>query len=150
MDYILSGLSVHGILQARVLKWIAMLSSRGSSQSRDQTWVSCIAGGFFTAEPPGKPLEVNATHQMSNIQTWCHELAYAFYCRIPGLLVGNRNAYTSLDSLLPTHCQVWRLCRAKWLKDRSFKHRFSRILLKKFYYVLTKNQGAPRPWSFLP
>ena len=31
-------------------------SPRGSSQPRDQTWVSCIAGRFFTTEPPGKPL----------------------------------------------------------------------------------------------
>ena len=40
--------SVHGILQARILEWVAMPSSRGSSQLRDQTWVSCIVGRFFT------------------------------------------------------------------------------------------------------
>ena len=40
--------SVYGILQARVLQWIAMPFSRGSSWSRDWTWVSCIAGGVFT------------------------------------------------------------------------------------------------------
>ena len=37
-----------GILQARILEWVAMLSSRGSSQPRDQTPVSSMAGGFFT------------------------------------------------------------------------------------------------------
>ena len=37
-----------GILQARILEWVAMPSSRGSSQSRDWTQVSHIAGGFFT------------------------------------------------------------------------------------------------------
>ena len=37
-----------GILQARILEWIAMPSSKGSSQPRDQTQVSCIAGRFFT------------------------------------------------------------------------------------------------------
>ena len=42
VDYSLSGSSVHGILQARVLEWVAMLSSRGSSQSGDRTQVSCI------------------------------------------------------------------------------------------------------------
>ena len=36
-----------GILQARILEWVAMPSSRGSSQPRDQTHVSCIAGRFF-------------------------------------------------------------------------------------------------------
>ena len=40
--------SVHGILQARILEWVAIPFSRGSSQPRDQTWVSCIAGRFFT------------------------------------------------------------------------------------------------------
>ena len=37
-----------GILQARILEWVAMPSSRGSSQPGDQTQVSCIAGGFST------------------------------------------------------------------------------------------------------
>jgi len=36
------------VLQARILEWVAMPSSRGFSQPRDQTQVSIIAGGFFT------------------------------------------------------------------------------------------------------
>ena len=43
------GSSVHGILQARILEWVAILFSRGSSQPRDQTWVSHIAGGPITS-----------------------------------------------------------------------------------------------------
>ena len=43
MDY-----TFHGILQARILEWVAFAFSRGSSQPRNQTRVSCIAGGFFT------------------------------------------------------------------------------------------------------
>ena len=39
--------SVQGILQARILGWIAIPFSKGSSRSRDGTWVSCIAGRFF-------------------------------------------------------------------------------------------------------
>ena len=39
---------VHRILKARILDWVAIPLSRGSSQPRDQTWVSCIAGSFFT------------------------------------------------------------------------------------------------------
>ena len=42
------GSSVHGILQARIVEWVAMPSSRGSSQPRDQTQVSHLVGGFFT------------------------------------------------------------------------------------------------------
>ena len=42
MDHNLPGFSVHGILQARILKWVAISFSRGSSQPRDWTRVSCI------------------------------------------------------------------------------------------------------------
>ena len=41
--------TVHGILRARILEWVAFPFSRGSSQPRDQTQVSHIAGGFFTS-----------------------------------------------------------------------------------------------------
>ena len=44
MDY-----AVHGILQARILEWVALPFSRASSQPRDRTQVSHIAGGFFTS-----------------------------------------------------------------------------------------------------
>ena len=46
--------SVHEIIQARRLEWIAISFFRGSSWPRDWTCVSCIAGKFFTTEPPGK------------------------------------------------------------------------------------------------
>ena len=40
--------SVHRILQARILEWVAILFSKGSSQPRDRTQVSCVAGRFLT------------------------------------------------------------------------------------------------------
>ena len=46
--YSLPGSSVCGILQVRILKWVAISFSRGSSQPSNQTRVSCIAGRFFT------------------------------------------------------------------------------------------------------
>ena len=48
MDCGLPGSPVHGIYQARILEWVAFPFSRGSSQPKDQTHISCIAGGFFT------------------------------------------------------------------------------------------------------
>ena len=42
------GSSVHGIFQARMLEWVAIYSSKGFSQPRDQTQVSCITGRFFS------------------------------------------------------------------------------------------------------
>ena len=61
MDYSLPGSSVHGTLQVRILERVAMPSSRGSSRHRDQTCIFCIAGGFFTTEPQGKPLAQTRT-----------------------------------------------------------------------------------------
>ena len=48
LDYSPPGLSVHGIFQARILEWVAIPISRGSSRPRDWMQVSCITGGFFT------------------------------------------------------------------------------------------------------
>ena len=48
MDSSPPGSSIHGILQARILEWVAIPFSRGSSWPRDRTWVSCIAGWFLT------------------------------------------------------------------------------------------------------
>ena len=50
MDCSPPGSSVHEIFQARILEWIAILFSRGSSQPKDGTWVSCIGARFFTFE----------------------------------------------------------------------------------------------------
>ena len=51
------GSSVHGISQTRILEWVAISSSRGSSQPRDQTWVFCLLhwqAGSLSLVPPGK------------------------------------------------------------------------------------------------
>ena len=62
MDCSLPGSSVHGILQARILEWVA----RGSSLSKDRTHVSCgscIAGAFFAAEPLAKAFKFSTWGQ---------------------------------------------------------------------------------------
>ena len=51
---------VDGIYQARILKWVATSFSKGSSWPRNQTLVSCIAGGFFITALPGKPISMNS------------------------------------------------------------------------------------------
>ena len=61
IDCSLSGSSVRGILQARILEWVAMPSSRGASQPRDQThisYVSLIGGWFFTTSTTCEALSV--------------------------------------------------------------------------------------------
>ena len=57
------GSSVYGIVQAGILEWAAMPSSRGSSWPRDQTWVSCITGRHFTVWATRKV-------QASNLEAW--------------------------------------------------------------------------------
>ena len=54
MDCRPPGSSVHRILPARILEWVAISFSRGSSQPRDRTCVSSLVGRFFTTELPGK------------------------------------------------------------------------------------------------
>ena len=54
MDCSPPGSSVHGVLQARILEWVAVPSSRGIFPTQGSNRVSCIAGRFFT-EPPGEP-----------------------------------------------------------------------------------------------
>ena len=49
--------TIHGILQARILEWVAFPSTRGSSQPRDWTQVSHIAGGFFSSWAAGEAHE---------------------------------------------------------------------------------------------
>ena len=53
-DCSLPGSSVHGISQARILEWVAILFPRGSSQPRDWTHISCLAGRCFSTELPVK------------------------------------------------------------------------------------------------
>ena len=65
------GFSVHGILQTRILEWVAISSSRESSRPRNQTLVSSIAGRFFTSEPPEKSSHMLSlfSHQLRELYT---------------------------------------------------------------------------------
>ena len=57
------GTCVHGISQVKILEWVAISLSKGSSQPRDRTHLYCIAGGFFTTEPAGKPTIILNLHK---------------------------------------------------------------------------------------
>ena len=82
MDCSLPGSSVHGIFQARILEWVAMPSSRGSSQPRDQTQmshVSCIGSRFFTTSSTWKAQfsSVQFSRSVVSNSLWPHGLKYA-------------------------------------------------------------------------
>ena len=57
MDRSLPGSSVYGVSEGRILEWVGISFFRASSAPRDQTYVSCTAGGIFTTELPGKPYQ---------------------------------------------------------------------------------------------
>ena len=69
MDCNLPGSSVHGIFQARILEWVAISFSRGSSRPRDRTQVSCLVGRRFTiwARP-----SLGAYSNSCPLSHWCH------------------------------------------------------------------------------
>ena len=64
------GSSVHGLLQARVLEWVAIPFSRGSSQPRDGSQVSCIAGRFFTVSASWEARHMEAFILTRWFQLW--------------------------------------------------------------------------------
>ena len=111
MDCNLLDSSVHGVLQARILEWVAMPSSRGSSQPRDRTLVSCVscmAGGFFTVEPPGKPFmklaSLDSHINRCLITTWLFQW--------PCIFLPDFHSMSRYSSLLPTPGQLkGLLCR---------------------------------------
>ena len=66
--------TVHGILQARILEWVAFPFSRGYSQPRDQTQVSYIAGRFFTSCHKGSPQMWEMDHKEDwALKNWCFQ-----------------------------------------------------------------------------
>ena len=71
MDCSPPGSSVHGISQARVLEWVAISFSWGSSWPSDRAHISCLAGRFFTTEPPGKPKEANSGSWLQSVSSHC-------------------------------------------------------------------------------
>ena len=107
-DCSLQAFSVHGILQTRILEWVAMPSSRGSSQSRNLTHISCSscnAGELFTTRPPGE------AQQLLTMSLKCSR-----YCKIrqvnscehrKGHSPGGRKTHCVVAGVLETKKETW-------------------------------------------
>ena len=67
MDYGPPGSSVHGILQARILEWVAISSCRGCSRLRDRTPVSCIAGRVYCLSHQGSPVQASTLQKTESL-----------------------------------------------------------------------------------
>ena len=73
--------TVHVILQVRILEWVVIPFSRGSSRARNQTRVSCITGGFFTSWATGKPL-IPHKNKTSEVAQSCPTLCDPMDCSL--------------------------------------------------------------------
>ena len=114
--------SVHGMLQARILEWVAMPFSRGSSRSRDQTWVSCdscIAGGFFTAEPQGRPF--NQCRESVIVDNWKLTLFFSLWGEV---LISVLNDLTPIEGKSHSHLffflSFYFVLEYSWLEYRLY------------------------------
>ena len=108
MDCSPPGSSVHGILQARMLEWVAISFFRGSSRPMNQTQVSCIASRFFTdwamREAPGPNVKISKPHSKAlelalkafSLSAWLGSLLY--FCEFDLFLLRERNRLV-LDQL---------------------------------------------------
>ena len=99
-----------GILQARILEWVVMSSSRGSSPPRNQTQVSCIAGGFFTIWATRGALSYISPAQFSSVTQSCPALHDPTDRSTPGLPVYHKfleftqtHAHQVGDAIQPSH-----------------------------------------------
>ena len=99
--------SIHRVLQRRILEWIAMRSSSESSRPRDLTWVSCIAGRFFTTKPLGKTWYV-FKKSLSHVQLFA--TPWTAPCKASLSITNSRNLLKlmSIESMMPSNhpCSV--------------------------------------------
>ena len=134
MDCSLPEFSVLGILQARILEWVAVFFSRGSSWSKDWTCISCTGGGFFNAEPPEKPIYMCA-YVLRNI--------YIYILKTPNM---SWSPSLSLPCSPPLISLV--SCPCTWF-SLSCSRPFPQVLpsLWKGIAVLLDGRNSPPPFS---
>ena len=132
---------VHGILQARILEWVAFPFSRGSSWPRDQTQVFHIAGGFFTSWATREAQKdtctpifiVKESESESEVAQSCPTLCYPMVCSLPGF---------SIHGILQARILEWVTISfsrgSSWPRDRIW---VSHIGGRRFNLWATGNSG---------
>ena len=116
MDCSPPGFSVHGILQARILEWAAMPSSRGSFWPSDWTCVSCLLcwqTGSVPLAPPGKPLWVPYNH--SNFTSSCSHKRDQNVCLHTDLYT---NGHNSIFDTIPK-LGTTQMTTSRWMDQQS-------------------------------
>ena len=111
VDYSSPGSSVHGILQARILEWVAISFSRGSSQPRDQTRVSCIAGRRFSLWATREAMADEAKSNYASTFSLYLEQVYIISTQVhwPSSALGQESIYLTAEVL------SFRVGESKWI-----------------------------------
>ena len=97
--------SVHGIYQARILKWVAISSSRDLPDPGIKSLSPALAGGFFTTEPPGKPLIWSSLFCYSSTVLQKNIFHFCYNCFFSQLNV-TENSVKTLGSIKSLQCNL--------------------------------------------
>ena len=115
MNCSLPGSSVHVILQARILEWVSILFSKGSSQPRDRIWVSQFSGRSLSSEPPSKPRYVGKENKKMQILFLIFRMCLSLSDErskasryIKGLTYLKNRAATNQKHIIESHTQTRR------------------------------------------
>ena len=109
MNYRRPGSSVHGILQARILEWVAIPFSTGSSPPRVQTRVCCIADRFFTVMD-WQPYPVSSLVQ--TVRNFIQYLRWPHWIGSPPSMAEGKEAFSDAPSFA-VYYVLW--CLIKWI-----------------------------------
>ena len=129
MDCDPPGSSVHGILQARILEWLAVPFSRGSPWPRDQTWVSCNADRFFTGWATLFSRSLSSVKYPSLSDLFLPE---TMLLNIPGTLSGKylwNTPFSYVSSLKSHHDPLWGCQLSYLLLDNNLVKKTARRIL---------------------
>ena len=148
MDCSTPGSSVHEILQARILEWVAISFSRGSSQLRDWTWVSCTVGGFFTNWAT-RQNDYYKEVQGTSLAVWWFRLH--LHCRGHGLHSWLGNWDSTCHMMWPAKIKksmnkkCWRECREKGTLLHHWEYKLGAATMQNSMKTpwKTKNKGFP-------
>ena len=135
MDCSLPGSSVHGILQAWLLEWVAISFSSGSSQPRNQTWVLCIAGRLFADWATKEALIIKWKY--NEVASWLYASIHSCSThQLQTLLTTKRWTARQCLQRVRTHMgdlQGALLCGGKVVAKQYFKHNYVYVFLKNVY-----------------
>ena len=146
MDCSSPGSSVHGILQARILEWVAISFSRGSSQPRDQTWLFCIVGRFFTVwdirEAP-KESPADTKENPHYLVMWT-DFFLTFYNRTPyfsSKIIKGLSKSWNWEMHCLQNLKVPRRCLAcfKFMSAKRFNNCFLSVRMASVYLIIFRN-----------